>query len=134
VQAPRGEVVGGRGASGDGLLQGWTAHGFSRDHVPLLDKAIKLTWTLREQDCAFWHLMLLEKRGAIEHLHNPSMERKAKRTSFGPHCAGAARLKWPPRTRGRPTRFYRPTSTLIRLHELGVHQEAAEEIYPHSLP
>jgi tetratricopeptide (TPR) repeat protein len=100
----------------------------SRDKVPVIDKAIKLTWTLRDDyNFAFKHLCLLERRGALE-LCNGAEEEGNRRVS-DIILGGLRRLKWPPRTRGvdkfRSVFF----NVLMVLHVLGVHQEAAEELF-----
>jgi hypothetical protein len=89
--------------------------GFSRDYVPLLEKAIGLTWTLREHpECAFWHLALVKKRGTVEHCHPVDQEGVDRVSEL--ILRALRRLKWPPRA-AVTDRFYEMAFlTVNRLH------------------
>jgi hypothetical protein len=105
-----------------------TAHGDSRDHIPLLEKGIKLTWTLRErEDYALLHLMLLEKRGAIE-VYNGVGEDGRKRVS-DLIVRALRQPRWLPRIPENEVIYEYSFAALIRLYELGVHEEAAKDIF-----
>jgi hypothetical protein len=70
VQAPRGEVVGGVGQAALDCCNNGSLHAFSREHVLPVDKAIKLTSTLRDSRFPIRHLMVVERRAAIKK-HDP---------------------------------------------------------------
>jgi hypothetical protein len=111
----------------DCLFDG-TSHGASRDRIPLLDKAIGLTWTLREQYmCAMMHLMLLAKRGVIE--VSDDVGEEGKRRVSDTILRALRRLDWS--TRMSIDEPFHPLCfcVLLKLHELGVHLEAAEGIF-----
>jgi tetratricopeptide (TPR) repeat protein len=100
-----------------------------RYHVPLLDKASKLAWTLREHDWVdLLHLLILRKRGEIE-LHNPVDGDEGKKLVSDLIVRGLRGLKLPPRTRENEL-FYRTYfHPLLKLCELGVRRDVAEELF-----
>jgi hypothetical protein len=96
--------------------------------VPLIDKAIKLTWTLRDSNrFPIRHLLAVERRGVIEKLH-PGEEGDAQRVS-DLIVRALRKLKWPSRMIKDDPFYQLYFQALIRLHELGVHQEVAEDIF-----
>jgi hypothetical protein len=104
-----------------------TPQGLSRDQVPLLDKAIKLTWTLREQpQYAFNHLLLAGKRGAIEGCHGVGEADNQRVSDI--LLRALRRLRWPSRRSGEYPFHQLAFQTLMKLHGLGVHEEAAEQL------
>jgi hypothetical protein len=106
-------------------------HAFSRDCVPLLDKAIKLTWTLRDAEDMFAlvHLLAVHRRGAIETSNPPSSGEEGKTSVSDTILRALRRLKWPPRMVEDDPFHKSYLRALIKLHGLGVHQEAAEELF-----
>jgi tetratricopeptide (TPR) repeat protein len=112
------------------LCYGGSSKVFSRDHVPLIDKAIKLTWTLRNDNGAVMHLMVVVKRGKIE-IDNGVGE-EGRRGVSDLILRALRGLTWPPVVIPLPTKddvFYGAAfEAVMVLHELGVHEEAAEEV------
>jgi hypothetical protein len=105
------------------------SHDLSRDQVPLMDKAIKLLWTLRDNYTTAWmHLLLLERRAATEVSNGVGEEGKQRVSDT---ILRALRgFKWPPPGPGLNDKVHASYfRVLIMLHGLDVHKEAAEELF-----
>jgi hypothetical protein len=104
-----------------------SAHGVSRAHVPLLDKAIKLTWTLRDNhQFAEAHLTVVAERGWIE--TNYDVGEDGRRRVSDTMLRALRGVEWPPQAAMDDPFYTVGFRALTKLHELGVHQEAAEEM------
>jgi hypothetical protein len=106
-----------------------TPYGVSRDHSTVLDKAIRLTWTLRDQeDFATWHVVFLNRRAAIE-IQNGVGDEGRRRVSDA-LVRSLRRLKERSARTGGVDRFDAEClNALIRMDGLGVHPAVVEEIF-----
>jgi tetratricopeptide (TPR) repeat protein len=105
--------------------------GLSRENVPVLDKAIKLSWTLRDiPRFPLMHLDLVGRRGKIEKYNDVGEEGRRRVSDL---ILRALRgLKWPPLAvpfSADDVSFHTAGFlALVRMHDLHGHEETAEEM------
>jgi hypothetical protein len=94
----------------------------------VIDKGIKLTWTLKENyDFASMHMYLIVRRADIERRSGLGEGEKERVSNL--LVRALRRMKWPPRMSADDQFHQAYFYAIIKLQELGVHQEIAEEIF-----